>query len=397
MVLKAFKLRLYPNKTQRNQIHVNFGCARFVWNQMLNMHIERYKNNKKAKFQGRYSMDVMLKALKIEYPWLKQAESTSLQRVNRDLDDAFQRFFNPDLQNGFPRFKSKKNTNQSYTSKFVNNNIRIVDEHHIKLPKLGLVYFKAGRILNGKIRAVTVRVNSRKQYQASILVESENQTFKKTKKSVGIDLGLKSLTVTSDGQKEDILKVDDGLNKQLRIWERKKSRRYENAKKAMAFDEHDKVLFPRTDLKQFPRYQQAVRTVAKLKKHIAERRRDNLHKLTTRLVKDYDTIVVENLSVKNMMKNHHLSASIANASWGTLISQLKYKCAWYGKRLIIIDPKNTSRICHECKQKNHEFDSFSQSEWLAAREWDCPNCHAHLDRDVNAAKNILAKGLETLA
>uniref|UniRef100_UPI0022E48442 transposase n=1 Tax=Ligilactobacillus ruminis TaxID=1623 RepID=UPI0022E48442 len=224
-----------------------------------------------------------------------QAESTSLQRVNRDLDDAFQRFFNPDLQNGFPRLKSKKNTNQSYTSKFVNNNIRIVDEHHIKLPKLGLVYFKAGRILNGKIRAVTVRVNSRKQYQASILVESENQTFKKTKKSVGIDLGLKSLTITSDGQKEDILKVDDGLNKQLRIWERKKSRRYENAKK--------------------------VRTVAKLKRHIAERRRDNLHKLTTRLVKDYDTIVVENLSVKNMMKNHHLSAAIANASWGTLISQ----------------------------------------------------------------------------
>ena len=165
----------------------------------------------------------------------------------------------------------------------------------------------------------------------------------------------------------------------------------------MAFDEHDKVLFPRTDLKQFPRYQQAVRTVAKLKKHIAERRRDNLHKLTTRLVKDYDTIVVENLSVKNMMKNHHLSASIANASWGTLISQLKYKCAWYGKKLIIIDPKNTSRICHECKQKNHEFDSLSQSEWLAAREWDCPNCHAHLDRDVNAAKNVLAKGLETLA
>ena len=106
-----------------------------------------------------------------------------------------------------------------------------MDEHHIKLPKLGLVYFKAGRILNGKIRAVTVRVNSRKQYQASILVESENQTFKKTKKSVGIDLGLKSLTITSDGQKEDILKVDDGLNKQLRIWERKKSRRYENAKK----------------------------------------------------------------------------------------------------------------------------------------------------------------------
>ena len=328
MVLKAFKLRLYPNKTQRNQIHVNFGCARFVWNQMLNKHIERYKNNKKARFQNAFAMNNMLKAMKLEFPWLKQAESTSLQMSNRDLEDAFQRFFNPSLQNGFPKFKSKKNANQSYTSKFVNNNIQVVDNHHIKLPKLGLVYFRGGRILNGKIKAVTVRVNSRNQYEASVLVESENQTFKKTKKSIGIDLGLKNLTITSDGQKEDILKVDDKLNKQLKIWECKKSRRYENAKKAMAFDKHEKVLFPRTELTQFPRYQQAKRTVAKIKKKIANRRKDNLHKLTTKLVKEYDVIVVENLNVKNMMKNHHLSASIANASWGTLVSQLKYKCEW---------------------------------------------------------------------
>lgn len=397
MVLKAFKLRLYPNKTQRNQMHVNFGCVRFVWNQMLNMHIGRYKNNKKARFQNAFAMNNMLKAMKLEFPWLKQAESTSLQMSNRDLEDAFQRFFNPSLQNSFPRFKSKKNANQSYTSKFVNNNIQVVDNHHIKLPKLGLVYFRGGRILNGKIKAVTVRVNSRNQYEASVLVENENQVFQKTKKVVGIDLGLKNLSITSDGQKEDILKVDDKLNKQLRIWERKKSRRYENAKKAIAFDKHDKVLFPRTELTQFPRYQQAKRTVAKIKKQIANRRKDNLHKLTTMLVKQYDVIVVENLSVKNMMKNHHLSASIANAAWGILVNQLKYKCAWYGKQLIIVDPKNTSRICHECKQKNHEFDNLTQNEWLNTREWDCPNCHAHLDRDVNAAKNILARGLETLA
>ena len=208
---------------------------------------------------------------------------------------------------------------------------------------------------------------------------------------------MKNLSITSDGQKEDILKVDDKLNKQLRIWERKKSRRYENAKKAIAFDKHDKVLFPRTELTQFPRYQQARRMVAKIKKRIANRRKDNLHKLTTKLVKQYDVIVVENLSVKNMMKNHHLSASIANAAWGILVSQLKYKCAWYGKQLVIVDPKNTSRVCHECKQKNHEFDNLTQNEWLNIREWDCPNCYAHLDRDVNAAKNILARRLETLA
>lgn len=396
MVFKAFKLRLYPNKAQRNQIHVNFGCVRFVWNQMLNMHIERYKNNKKALFQNAFAMNNMLKAMKLEFPWLKQAESTSLQVSNRDLDDAFQRFFDPSLQNRFPRFKSKKNANQSYTSKFVNNNIRIVDNHHIKLPRLGLMYFRGGRILEGKIKAVTISVNSRNQYEASVLVENENQVFKKTKKVVGIDLGLKNLSIISDGQKEDILKISNKLNKKLKIWERKKSRRLENAKKAMAFDEHEKVLFPRTELTQFPRYQQAKRTAAKIKKKIANRRKDNLHKLTTKLVKEYDVIVVENLSVKNMMKNHHLSASIANASWGTLVNQLKYKCEWYGKQLIIVDPKNTSRICHKCKQKNHEFDNLTQNEWLNIREWDCPNCNAHLDRDVNAAKNILARGLETL-
>ena len=397
MVLKAFKLRLYPNKIQRNQIHVNFGCVRFIWNQMLNMQIERYKNNKQARFQNAFAMNNMLKAMKLEYPWLKQADSISLQNTNRDLDDAFQRFFNPKLKNGFPKFKSKKNANQSYTTKRVGNNIQIADRHHLKLPKLGLVYFRAGRLPRGKIKSVTIRINSQNQYEASILVESENQAFNKTGKVVGIDLGLKDLIITSDGHKESIFRIDEETNHKLKIWERKKSRRYENAKKAIAFDKHDKVLFPRTELTQFSRYQQARRAVAKIKKQIANSRKDNLHKLTTKLVKQYDVIVVENLSVKNMMKNHHLSASIANASWGILVSQLKYKCAWYGKQLIIVDPKNTSRVCHECKQKNHEFDNLTQNEWLNTREWTCPNCHAHLDRDINASKNILAKGLATLA
>ena len=395
MVLKAFKLRLYPNKSQRNQMFVNLGCVRFVWNQMLNMQIERHKNNKEAKHQSRFAMDNMLKALKLEYPWLKQADSTSLQNVNRNLDDAFQRFFNPKLKSGFPKFKSKKNANQSYTSKSVNNNIKITDKHHVKLPKLGLVYFRAGRLPQGKIKLVTIRINSQSQYEASVLVESENQTFDKTGKVVGIDLGLKDLIITSDGHKESIFRIDEEANHKLKIWERKKSRRYELAKQAMAFDKHDKVLFPRTDLNQFPRYQQAKRTVAKLKRHIANQRKDKLHKLTTKLVKEYDVIVVENLSAKNMMQNHHLAKSIANASWGILVELLKYKCAWYGKTLIMVDPKNTSRICFECKQKNYEFDNLSQSEWLATREWVCPNCHSYLDRDINASKNILAKGLAT--
>ena len=181
MVLKAIKARIYPNQTQKEQLLVNFGCVRFVWNQMLNMQIERHKNNKDAKYQNHFAMNNMLKAMKLEYPWLKQAESTSLQVVNRDLDDAFKRFFNKKLRNGFPRFKRQKYA-QAYTSKAIQNNIQVLDHHHIKLPKLGVVKYRTGRKITGKIKAVTLRINSQGQYYISILTESENQTLKRQEK-----------------------------------------------------------------------------------------------------------------------------------------------------------------------------------------------------------------------
>ncbi|MGO4989885.1 helix-turn-helix domain-containing protein, partial [Limosilactobacillus reuteri] len=137
MVLKAVKMRIYPNSAQRNQLWQTFGCVRFVWNQMLNMQIERRKNNPEAKFVNAFGMNNLLKQLKVEYPWLKQAESTALQSANRNLADAFQRFFKG--QNKFPQFKSRKYS-QSYNSKYVNGNIKVLDCHHIKLPKLGIVY-----------------------------------------------------------------------------------------------------------------------------------------------------------------------------------------------------------------------------------------------------------------
>src|SRR5699024_432188 len=116
-------------------------------------------------------------------------------------------------------------------------------------------------------------------------------------------------------------------------------------------------------------------------------------KLTTQLVQNYDVIVVEKLNTQGMQKNHHLARAISNAGWGKLVTMLKYKCDWYGKQLIFVDPKNTSRICHQCGQKNHQFDSLNQHEWLAIREWDCPTCETHLNRDINASQNILHHGL----
>ena len=396
MVLKAIKARIYPNQTQKEQLLVNFGCVRFVWNQMLNMQIERHKNNKDAKYQNHFAMNNMLKAMKLEYPWLKQAESTSLQVANRDLDDAFKRFFNKKLKNGFPRFKRKKYA-QSYTSKAVQNNIQVLDNHHIKLPKLGVVKYRTGRKITGKIKAVTLRINSQGQYYLSVLTESENQAFKKTGKVIGLDLGLSDLIITSDGIKHDTIRFDKNMQAKLRLHERKLARRLHKAKVEIAFDKHEKVLFPRTKLTQVPRYQAERKTVAKLKNRVANQRLDYLHKITTKLVKDYDVIVVEKLNTNGMLKNHHLSRSIANAAWYKLVSLLDYKCKWYGKQLIIVDPKNTSRICSNCGKKNHDFDKLTQQEWLNTREWNCPNCQTHHDRDVNAAKNILARGLKTLA
>lgn len=208
---------------------------------------------------------------------------------------------------------------------------------------------------------------------------------------------MSDLIITSDGIKHDTICFDKDMQAKLRLHERKLARRLHKAKVEIAFDRYKKVLFPRTKLTQFPRYQAERKTVAKLKNRVANQRLDYLHKITTKLVKDYDVIVVEKLNTNGMLKNHHLSRSIANAAWSKLVSLLDYKCTWYGKQLIIVDPKNTSRICSNCGKKNHNFDKLTQQEWLDTREWGCPNCQTHHDRDVNAAKNILARGLKTLA
>ena len=369
------------------------------------MQISRYENNKDSKYLTGYKMSSLLPTLKKEYKWLKEPDKWALQCSCENLHQAYCNFFSKRAK--YPKFKSKKSYTQSYTTKNgyfkdkgkVFNKIEILDNHHIKLPKLHSVYFRSGRLPQGKVKQATVRINSQGQYYCSVLCEqekSDNQALPKTHKQVGIDLGLTDLAILSDGTKYLKSTYDADLKANLKLWERKMSRRQHNALKEIAFDKHEKVLYPR-ELKDFPRYQQARKTVAKYKSKIANRRKDRLQKLTTSIVREFDIIVVEDLKPSNMVKNHNLSSSILNASWGAFVAMLEYKCNWYGKQLIKVAPQNTSRRCSQCGMLNKEFSKLTKHEWLLVRKWVCPNCGTHLDRDINASVNILNKGLETLS
>ncbi|MDN3955100.1 RNA-guided endonuclease TnpB family protein [Sporolactobacillus laevolacticus] len=383
MPLKGLKIRIYPNKTQKVKIKMNFGYNRFVWNQMLNLLIERYKNNPKSPFLNAYALNNLLPALKTEYTWLKDAESTSLQATNHDLITAYKKFFNE--HNGFPKFKSKKFLKQSYQSKCVNKNIKQVGAKYIKLPKLGILCFKSGRPIPDKIRSVTIKQSFTGKYYAVLLVECENQAFEKTNMQVGLDMGVRGLLICSDGTKFPTIRFDKRLAQRKHYWEKRLARRRLQAQKEIAWDKHNKVLHPRV-LSDFANYRKAKVMVAKYNEKIANQRNNYLHHLTTKLVKQYDVIAIEDLKTKNLLHNHKLARAIANQAWRELRRMLSYKCEWYGKQLIVVNPYKTSQICSHCGHDNGKHP-------LEVREWTCSSCHHHHDRDFNAAKNILKIGL----
>ena len=386
-MLKGNKLRIYPTKQQCDDLNCMFGNDRFIWNQMLNMLNERYQNNHHAYFLTTYELNYLLKQLKVEYPFLKISDSSSLQVTNDNLVKAFQHFFKK--ISGKPRFHSRKASKQSYTGKSI---ITIVGKHYLKVPKLGYVKCSDTSCISGHlIKRYTVSLAPTGKYYLAVNYECENQAFKKTDKVVGIDLNASELAIFSNGTHVPSLDTKD-LETELRLAQRKLSRRYQRAKRLIQYDQQyhkDNV----RELTDFPNYQKQRHYVAKLHAKIANKRNDYLHKLTTYLVKHFDKIVIEDLKVSNMLKNHHLAHQIASQSWYELRRQLTYKCNWYGKKLIVVSPHNTSRICSQCGQKNANFDNLTTNQWLAVRQWICPHCGAVLNRDVNAAINILNKGL----
>lgn len=371
---QAYKVRIYPTKKQADHIMQFIGNSRFVYNQMLAMQSERYKNG--GKYVSTFRMNNLLSPLKKQYPFLKQSPSHTLQQSCKDLDSAFQNFFKKQAK--YPRFHSLKGSKQSYRD--TDHNF-VMDSNHLKLNKLGTIRFRSGYNLysSAKIKQVTVSYTSSHKFYASILVKCEKQALPKTGEQVGLDMGVADLVIQSDGKKVKTRKYTE-LEHNLHIWQRKLARRRELAKleiaKAKHYEDHELTL------DNFANYNKAKVRVAKLYEKIANSRKDYLHKVTTSLVREYDLIAMEDLKTKNMVKNHPLAKSISNQGWGMFRTMLSYKCEWYGKMLVVVNPRNTSRVCSAC-------GADTGKKPLDIREWTCPECGVHHDRDINAARNIL--------
>ena len=383
-MIKGIKLRLYPNKSQQNQLLQMFGNNRFVWNQMLAMAKARYENNPNSKFVDRYGMDYLVKQLKQEYPFLKESDSSSLQVSNHNLAQAFKMLFKH--QGGHPKFKSRNSAKQSYTGKA---KVDIVAKRCLKIPKLGSIRTsKTNRLNVCNIKRYTISLEPTGRYYLSVIVDDPNiNQLEKTGAVVGIDMGVADLAITSDGKKYESFKPIY-LDKQAKTWQSRFSKRKYRATIAVRQWNHNHKII-KEELEGYQNWQRAKRIKACYQYKIANKRKDYLQKITTELVRDYDVIVMEDLKAKNLLRNHHLAKAIANASWYQFRTMLEYKCKWYGKQLIVVKPNYTSQICSTC-------GFHSGKKPLEVREWTCPKCGTHHDRDSNAAVNILNKGLEKL-
>ena len=383
-MLKGVKLRLYPNVKQQNQLLQMFGNARFIWNQMLAMAKARYKNNPSSKFVNEYGMNYLVKQLRQEYPFLKDSDSSSLMVSNHNLAQAFKMLFKH--QGGYPRFKSRHSTKQSYTGK---STCKVIAKRRIKLAKIGSVRTSKTTRLNGcRIKRYTVSLEPTGRYYLSLTVDDPNiQPLEPTGAVVGIDVGVADLAITSDGKKYPKFTTPYLDHKVVEAQSRFSKRKQGALVRVRQWNHNHKDI--KQELEDYSNWQRARQQKSRYHTKIANKRKDYLHKITTELVRSYDVIVIEDLKTKNLLKNHSLAKSIANNSWYLFREMLEYKCKWYGKKLIKVSPNYTSQICSNCGY-------HSGKKPLEIREWTCPKCNTYHDRDINASINILNRGLKEL-
>ena len=377
--LKAYKFRIYPTEEQEIFFAKTFGCVRKVYNLMLN---DRKKAYEEVKNDPSKKMTFPTPAkYKKEFPFLKEVDSLALANAQLHLDKAYKNFFR-DKSVGFPRFKSKKNPVQSYTTNNQKGTVALIGSKFIKVPKLkSLVRIKLHRQPKGMIKSATISRHSSGKYYISLLCKEEISELPRTNSAIGIDLGITDFAILSDGQKIDNNKFTSKMEKKLKREQRKLSRRALLAKKKG---------IPLSEAKN---YQKQKRKVARLHEKVMNQRTDFLNKLSTEIIKNHDIICIEDLNVKGMLRNHKLARSISDVSWSSFVAKLQYKADWYGREIIKVDTWfPSSQICSECGHKDGKKS-------LDIREWTCPICHTHHDRDINASINILTEGLriQTLA
>lgn len=361
-MLKAYKYRIYPTDEQAILLSKSFGCVRWFYNYALNLTSETYKTTGKG--LSRNDIINLLPVLKKEYEWLTEPPSQCLQQVALDLSSAFLNFFEKRAK--YPNFK-KKGQKQSIR---LPQGVKL-DGDWLTLPKLGKVYCKISRLPQGKLKSVTVSFTPSGQYYASCLLDDGKDTPKPSSegKAVGIDMGISHYAITSDGTKH-------GNPKYYRKYEISVAKR----QKSMTRKQKGSVNRNKARIK-----------VAKIHAKITRCREDFLHKLSRKLVDENQVIVVENLAVKNMIKNPKLAKSIADAGWGQFCTMLKYKSEWEGKIYIEVDRFfPSSKTCNNCF---YQLDTLK----LDIRNWQCPKCQTLHDRDINAAINIRDEGLRILA
>lgn len=362
-MLRTYKYKLKPNDEQIVLLNKHFGSIRFIYNHFLNERKTEYEINKNS--INYYDNAKALTELKKDndYSWLKEINSQSLQDSLKNLETAYKNFFK--FKKGFPRFKSKHRKNSFTVPQFVKLN-----KNELSIPKFKEpIKVIIDRTFKGIIKQCTISKTPTNEYFVSILVETDYIKLEKTGKQIGIDLGLKDFAITSDGYKYKNNKYTKTYEKQLKKHQQHLSRKTKGSN----------------------RYIKQRIKVATIHKKITNSRIDNLHKISTDLIRKYDVIVLEDLNIKGMIKNHKLSKHISDASWGRFVTMLTYKAEWNDKEIIKIDRFfPSSKTCNCCGYINQNLS-------LDIREWTCPSCNTKLDRDLNASINILNEGNKILS